>query len=86
MGDRLSSADLTEWAAFERVYGPLLVHERIDMGFAHVCWMLARLLGDGKRQWEVRDFMPSWFRDLTEEQEAERLGKMLAGLAAMGGG
>ena len=37
----MSSGELTEWAAFERVYGSLLPHERIDAGFAQVCYVIA---------------------------------------------
>jgi hypothetical protein len=55
-----------EWAAYERVYGPLLVHERIDLGFAQLYYYLVSLLGQKKRgqQYNLRDFLPKWMRDL----------------------
>lgn len=59
---------MTEWTAYEQVYGSLLIHERIDAGFAQVCMMLAQ---DGKRHTQ-REFMPPWFIELTREAELEK--------------
>lgn len=54
-----------EWSAFERVWGPILPHERIDAGLAQVCLVLVKLLGKGTHS--IRDFMPSYYRELTAE-------------------
>lgn len=62
----MSSTELTEWTAYERVYGSLLPHERIDAGFAQVSWLMACLWGSKKRgEYKIRDFMPRWYQDLT---------------------
>ncbi len=63
----MTSGELTEWTAFERVYGPILPHERIDVGLAQVCLLMARLWAKGN--FKVRDFMPRWYQELTAEDE-----------------
>jgi len=59
LAEHLSGHDLAEWAAFERLHGPLLVHERIDVAAAMVCAVMANVMGGGKR-FEPRDFLPKW--------------------------
>jgi hypothetical protein len=67
VGEAMTSAELTEWMAYERVYGPILPHERIDLGFAQLYYYLVSLLSQKKRgqQYKLRDFLPKWMRDLT---------------------
>jgi len=65
----MSSAELTDWAAYERVYGPILVHDRIDVGFAQLQWLVARLWTKTKRKLTIRDFMPRWYQDLFQKGE-----------------
>jgi hypothetical protein len=60
-----------EWSAYERVYGSILTHERIDAGFAQVSLILAQA-NSKDRRWRIRDFMPRWFQDLTAEDELRR--------------
>lgn len=64
---------LAEWAAFEREYGPLLIHDRIDWGFAHIATVLA---GGGK----VADHLPPWHK--RERQSDESMVEGLRSLAA----
>jgi hypothetical protein len=66
IGEAMTARELMEWAAYERVYGPLLVHERIDLGFAQLYYYLVSLLGQKKRgqRYSLRDFLPKWMRDL----------------------
>jgi hypothetical protein len=45
--------------AFEQVHGPLLIHERIDFGFAMLAWMMANAWG--KRRRKFTDFLPPWY-------------------------
>ena len=80
--DRLSGRDLTEWAAFEQVYGPILVHERIDVAQAMICTILANSSGS-KRRYELKDFLPRWDQ---APRTDEVVGKMeqLFGLAKGG--
>jgi hypothetical protein len=47
------------------VNGPLLIHERIDVGLAQVGFLLAKLLGRGNPK--PRDFLPTWYADRVGE-------------------
>lgn len=67
-----------EWQAYEQMFGSLLIHERIDMGFAQVSLILAKAFG--AKRGTMRDFMPKWFRDLTADDE---LSRGMAAVAAM---
>jgi hypothetical protein len=49
----LSAAQVREWEYFEERYGPLLVHERIDIGFGSLMQMTSQ---SGK---PLADFMTS---------------------------
>ena len=69
-----------EWSAYEQTFGSLLILERIDAGFAQVSWILAQAFGDGKRRHQMRDFMPPWFQDLTEDEGIAQELAMLRGL------
>jgi hypothetical protein len=62
----MTSAELTEWMAYERVYGPILVHERIDVGLAQLQWLMARLWTKAKHKLTPGDFMPAWYQELTK--------------------
>ena len=70
----MTSGELTEWAAFERVYGSILPHERIDLGFAQLSYLMARLWGKKKHggEFTLRDFMPAWYQELTAEDTIRR--------------
>jgi hypothetical protein len=57
----MSSRELTEWAAYERIAGPVLAHERIDYGAALVALMVAKL--GGYRGRRIDDFLPKWDRE-----------------------
>jgi len=63
--------------AYERVYGPVLVHDRIDIGLAQVCLVLVKLLGQ-KSKHTLRDFLPAWWQEVTQrgnrQPEAVRQG------------
>lgn len=66
----MSSGELTEWAAYEQAYGPLLVHDRVDIGFAQVCTVLAHLLGKKSRH-TIKDFLPAWWREALNKSERD---------------
>jgi hypothetical protein len=70
----MTSAELTEWMAYERVYGPVLAHERIDLGFAQLSFYLVSLLSKKKRgqQYKLRDFLPGWMRNLDHRPDDGR--------------
>jgi hypothetical protein len=65
----MTAGELIEWQAYERVFGSILVHERIDAGFAQVSLLLAKAYSDKGARYSMRDFMPPWYRDLTADQE-----------------
>jgi hypothetical protein len=75
----MSAGELTEWAAYEQTFGSVLIHERIDAGFAQVSLILAQAFSDGRRRYSMRDFMPPWYQDLTaDEALAKGMGQLLA--------
>ncbi|HWP35192.1 MAG TPA: hypothetical protein VNM66_06320 [Thermodesulfobacteriota bacterium] len=55
----MSAAELAAWAAFERRFGPLTVHERVDAAAALVAWSVARALGATRAQ-DPGAFLPRW--------------------------
>jgi len=77
----MAARELTEWIAYERVYGSIAIGERIDAGFAQVAYLLVRLLGKDGGRYKPRDFMPEWFRELTAPHELERGWAALAAMA-----
>ena len=54
----MTAAELTDWTAYESVYGPLVVHERIDLAAALIGTLIARSVG--AKQVQVKDLMPQW--------------------------
>jgi hypothetical protein len=72
IGEQMSAGELMEWTAYEQTFGSLLIHERIDAGFAQVSLILAQAFGDGHKRWSMRDFMPPWFQKLTEDEAMEQ--------------
>jgi hypothetical protein len=78
----MTARELLEWAAYERVYGSILPHERIDVGFAQVSLILTKAFGKPGQRLTLRDFMPEWYRELTADDE---LAKGMAQLRLMKG-
>ena len=76
VAEQMTMRDLMEWHAYERVYGPILVHERLDVGLAQIGLIMAKLWGKGNPK--PRDFLPVWYR---RPDDGSELGAMLAGLA-----
>lgn len=56
----MSSAELMEWAAFEQVHGPILVHDRVDFGLTQVALILANAFS--KRRVDIKKVLPPWHR------------------------
>jgi hypothetical protein len=67
----MSAREATDWLAWEQVNGPILAHDRIDIGFAQVCYLLVQLLADQKtrRRYKVQDFLPPWWKDRAEPRD-----------------
>jgi hypothetical protein len=66
----MTARELTEWAAWEGVNGPVLVHERVEAAGAILATVVARTAGN--RRARPRDFLPRWDRrgDLDAAWEA----------------
>ena len=58
--------------AYEQIHGPLLVQERVDVGFAALSYYLVTLLGK-KTRLKPKDFLPPWLRPKPRVQSAEEL-------------
>lgn len=56
----ISSRELQSWSAFERVYGPVLAHERFELSNGIVAMTVASVFSDGKSRLKLTDFMPRW--------------------------
>ena len=82
LGERMTAGELTEWGAYEQVFGSLLIHERIDAGFAQVSYILAKAFGNKDRHFEVGDFMPPWFQELNRESKIQKGMAWLKGLVS----
>ena len=68
----MSSAEFTEWMAYERVWGSILPHERIDLGFAKLEARLVSLLGKRRgRTVQLRDYLPTYMSDLLTRREQD---------------
>lgn len=70
MGD-MPAAELIEWTAFERVYGPILVHERIDFGFATLTYYLVSLLSQKRQRRKLAKFLPYYMQELLRLQPTD---------------
>lgn len=73
-----------EWRAFEHVYGPILVHDRVDIGLAKLSYYIASLFTDRRRKVKFRDFLPTYLRELMKQREsssADDLRAFFEGLA-----
>jgi hypothetical protein len=85
LAERLTAAQVREWEHFEQRYGPLLVHERIDIGFGSLMQMTSQ---SGK---PLSDFMPTWWSWVFEkndeydeyDNQPDEAGKMIATMRAM---
>jgi hypothetical protein len=55
----MSGYDLAEWAAFERSFGPIVQHERIDAAQAMLSSVVARV-GRAKGDLRATRFLPQW--------------------------
>jgi len=54
----MTSAELTEWAAYEQVAGPIVIHEHVDVAAAIIGTLITRLGGDKRTRPE--DLIPKW--------------------------
>lgn len=81
MLSRMSSNELSEWVAYERVAGPL-GQERDDILTALVALVIANFSGSKKRH-KLDEFLPKWDR---RPQSADEQLSMVKALHVMFGG
>jgi hypothetical protein len=77
----ITARELQEWSAFERVTGPILLHERIEVSNAFVAMTMASAMSDGSRQLKLEDFIPHWDETESREQSPEDMMAALTRLA-----
>lgn len=83
---RTSSAELTEWAAYEQMAGPL-GPERTDILIAQLCAVVANAnRGKKGRPAKPKDFLPQWDRRRGEPQSWQQTKSMARMLNAAFGG
>lgn len=78
----MSSHELSEWMAYERITGPLDVRLRGDIAAGVVAATVANAAG-GKRKLRPKDFIPVWFKRRKTVQEIWQ--DVLRANAALGG-
>lgn len=66
----MSAEEFGDWIAFEAVFGPIVVHERIDAAGAAIASAVARIAG---AEVSVAEFLPNWdVGSVDEEKVTER--------------
>lgn len=71
----MPAAELAEWVAFEREFGPITLHERIDAAAAvialHIHNSVPRRHG---KEYGVSDFLPKWgIQESVRQQSPEEM-------------
>lgn len=83
---RTTSAELTEWMAYEQMTGPL-GPERMDILAAQLCAVVANANRDRKsRAAKPKDFLPNWDRGKGEPQTWQQTKGIAQALNAAFGG
>ena len=65
--------EVVQYTAFERVFGPLTVQERVDVAGAFAAW--AALSAAGSKA-PLSDFIPRWGRGSAAQTPEEMIGVM----------
>lgn len=78
----MSSAELSEWMAFERVTGSLDSRARVDISAGIVAATVANSAGS-KRKLKPSDFIPKWFK---RKKSVEDIWRDVVALNAQMGG
>ena len=74
----MTGHDLAEWEAFERSFGPIVLHERIDASQAMASSVVARSHG-AKGDLRAQKFLPQW--EGGEPQTADEMVETLRRMA-----
>jgi hypothetical protein len=84
LGEAMTSEELTAWAAYEAVYGPVLVSDHVNLAGALVGLMVARL--GGNKRARLKDFLPRWDSEAELAEGWAALERMAAQNTAGGDG
>lgn len=76
----MTARELFEWSAFERVFGPVTVQERVDVAGAMGAYATAAAAG--AKDVRPDDFLPDWSRALQpkRQQTPEEMMAVVRGL------
>jgi len=77
----MSAAEFYRWRMFEEAHGPILLHDRVDLGLAQVSYVVAKMLGS--KDVEMRHVLPPWLRELAAEASVRAGFERLASLAGV---
>lgn len=72
----MSAHELAEWQAFEQVDGPMSVEQRIDIGFARLMYLIAKVNHYKGREPQPFDFLPPYIQEeigATSQQSPEQM-------------
>jgi hypothetical protein len=67
----MSSSELMAWTAFERIHGPLLVHERLDIGLAELSYYLVSIFSRKRTRLRFEKFLPPYMREAIHRQPSD---------------
>lgn len=59
----MSSQEFSEWQVYEKMFGPLTIHERLDLLISRSDWLFANANRNPKKQkrpFKMDNFMPQW--------------------------
>jgi hypothetical protein len=81
---RYTSHEFSEWLAFERVFGPVTLHERMDILFARADWLFAEANRDRKKRgpFKVHDFLIQWDRKPKKPADWRSIKEKMRAIAA----
>jgi hypothetical protein len=80
--ERIDAYELGEYTAFEQVFGPLTVQERVDVAGAVAGWSAARSAGANV---DLEAFVPNWSRK-ANQQPVDQMIAVMRGLQRKGNG
>lgn len=81
---RISSAELTEWMAFERIEGPI-GPARGDVQAALVAMTVANVNRGKRKPFKLNDFLPDWDRGGRSQTTEQMIAAVKQANTTMGG-
>jgi hypothetical protein len=69
--------DFGQWIAYQKVYGPVSIQERIDLGFAKLAFYVVAMQSRKPDRVRPNDFLPPYLRRLLLEGSGIRTPEQL---------